>query len=125
MDELELAKVKCKQMKPLVYSETMCQVVEELMDKTGLVLQLNERNLSKTVKVQEWQEFIKDFLEWLNRWGEMPFELIKGKKYYEELDLLMADLEDWIDDTNESLEKLDQNEIFFSYMEAWDMGIFF
>lgn len=125
MDELELAKVKCKQMKPLVYSETMCQVVEELMDKTGLVLQLNEKNLSKTVKVQEWQEFIKDFLEWLNRWGEMPFELIKGKKYYEELDLLMADLEDWIDDTNESLEKLDQNEIFFSYMEAWDMGIFF
>lgn len=85
------------------------------------LLQLERMNQLK-VNTSSGQIIIEEIMDSLESFIEMPYKLLISKKCYESFDELIADFEDWIENTNEFIE---DNEKILPYMESWNIGLFF
>lgn len=70
----------------------------------------------------EWEEIMAAIEEAFDLLIETPYKVVKAKKLYEEVDMIFADLEDWMESLGE--EALMQIEPL-GYIENWDIGLFF
>lgn len=70
----------------------------------------------------EWEEIMVAIEEAFDLLVETPYKVVKGKRIYEDVDTIFADLEDWMESLNEEafmeMEPL-------GYIENWDIGLFF
>lgn len=107
------------------YHQMMVALIDEMQQKTEKLQDLTKQaTLPLGIKrlMNEWQAFIDEFVEILTSWQTLDFMLIKKRRDYEALEALMAEVDDWIDEVNEALENCGGS---LSYMEEWDIGIFF
>ena len=107
------------------YYEMLGAVTDELLALCLQVEKIKEMPLTQSrFKGYEeaWHEIISAISEALQSLEELSYKEVKGKKIFEEVDEVFADLEDWIEDLNE--ENFMQ-EHPLSYLEAWDIGFFF
>lgn len=107
------------------YLQMMVALIDEMQQKTEKLQDLTKQaTLPLGIKrlMNEWQAFIDEFVEILTSWQTIDFMLIKKRRDYEALEALMAEVDDWIDEVNEALENCGES---LSYMEEWDIGIFF
>lgn len=72
-------------------------------------------------ELPEGEAIVEETLAILEESIELPFKLLISKKVYEAIEDQMADLDDWIETLNESLEPFSYS---FPYIESWDMGVF-
>ena len=105
------------------YYEMLSRVVNELIHLIERIEQLSTvSHLKAAFKPYEGQWFfiMDEICEALEVLATEAFGAIKGKKIYEEVDEVMADLDDWIEAVNEM--EMDDT---LPYLEAWDIGVFF
>lgn len=69
-----------------------------------------------------FQQLIGELTILLQDLMQVPYPVLIKKKVYEEIDELIADIEDCIENINEALEGKGN---LFHYMEAWNIGVFF
>ncbi|MBE6022292.1 MAG: hypothetical protein E7231_03535 [Cellulosilyticum sp.] len=103
-----------------VYYEMLSQVAAELIALEQKVEAIKDQNISKAYKHQ-WMEIIGELCEILEVLEEQDLKMVKGKKTYEAIDEVIADLEDWIESINEEIGDEEQ----LPYFESWDIGVFF
>lgn len=72
-------------------------------------------------ELTEGEALMEELLEILEECIELPFKVMMRQKVYETIEDQMADLDDWIETLNESL---DQPSCYFPYIESWDIGVF-
>ena len=107
------------------YHQMMVALIDEMQQKTEKLQDLTKRAaLPIGIKrlMNEWQAFVEEFIELLTSLQSLDYMVIKKKRAYEGLEELMADVDDWIDEADETLESCGES---ISYMEAWDIGVFF
>ena len=96
---------------------------EMLVTFTSALIQLSQQvqGLKNQLKAYEcqWLNIMDELCESLQMFQEESFIVVKGKKIYETVDEVVADLEDWIETVNEHVEEA------LPYIEAWDIGVFF
>lgn len=110
--------------------KNICLMYESLIQNFRIQLQtfesLKEESVLKKIfnKHQDtFQGIMEEIIDFLEVLIKLPYKVLVGKKVYEEMDELIADLEDWIETINEDLEEVAENQ--FTYIEAWDIGVFF
>lgn len=108
-----------------LYYKMLEATIEELISLGAHVEKLKENLFTKSsfkAYQSEWEEMMEEIGEALDLLIEMPYKVVKAKKIYEDVDAVFADLEDWIESLNEEafmeMEPL-------SYIENWDIGLFF
>lgn len=84
-------------------------------------LQLQKMN-QITDDTSAGEAILEEITDLLEQFVEMPYHLLISKKTYENFDEIMAELDDWVESINELIETHSEP---FSYMEAWDLGVFF
>ena len=107
------------------YYEMLSSLTQELVDleRNMESLKQNPRIKNKLMPYEgQWLDLLEELCESLEVLEEQSYAVVKGKKIYESVDEIIADLEDWIECVNEVLE---DEEINMSYLEAWDIGVFF
>ena len=105
--------------------EMLCALTEELIEKSQILFDAKQEKsipISFMNSLKEWQEYMDAYCEVIRGWMNLDFITIKKCKYFEEMEDLMADLDDFIDTFNELYEV---NNLQLGYMENWDIGIFF
>ncbi len=110
--------------------KNICLMYESLIQNFRIQLQrfeaLKEEGALKKIfnKHQDtFQGIMEEIIDFLEVLIKLPYKVLVGKKAYEEMDELIADLEDWIETINEDLEEVTNSK--FAYIEAWDIGVFF
>ena len=106
------------------YYAMLIELIDELVQLINDVEQMYKMDQMKVELNRykgQWIEVIDEVCEYLEVLEEQTFALVKGKKLYESFDEVMADLEDWIENINEVID----NEHPISYIESWDIGVFF
>lgn len=110
--------------------KNICLMYESLIQTFRMQLQtfesLKEESTLKKIfnKHQDtFQGIMEEIVDFFEELMELPYKVLVGKKVYEEMDELIADLEDWIETINEELEEVTDSQ--FAYIEAWDIGVFF
>lgn len=108
-----------------LYYKMLEATIEELISLGAHVEKLKENLFTKSsfkAYQSEWEEMMEEIGEALDLLIEMPYKVVEAKKIYEDVDAVFADLEDWIESLNEEafmeMEPL-------SYIENWDIGLFF
>lgn len=107
------------------YYEMLIQLAKELMDLVDQVETLKQETAIKNQLIAlegQWLETMDELCESFDILADESFGAVKGKKIYETVDEIIADLEDWIENVNEVLEDKGVN---IAYLEAWDIGVFF
>ena len=108
-----------------LYYKMLEATIEELISLGAHVEKLKENLFTKSsfkAYQSEWEEMMEEIGEALDLLIEMPYKVVKAKKIYEDVDAVFADLEDWIESLNE--EAFMESEPL-SYIENWDIGLFF
>ena len=107
------------------YHQMMVALIDEMQQKTDKLQDLTKQaTLPLEIKrlMNEWKAFVGEFIKLLTSWQTLDFVTIKKKRYYEALEALMAEVDDWIDEANEALENCGES---LSYIEEWNIGIFY
>ncbi|MBP3886381.1 MAG: hypothetical protein J6F30_01815 [Cellulosilyticum sp.] len=107
------------------YYEMLACFAKELAQLVSQVQALKEKPIIKNKLIPydgQYLAIMDELCETLEILEEESFTLVRGKKIYEVVDEMVADLEDWIENVNEILEDEGVN---MSYLEAWDIGVFF
>lgn len=107
------------------YYEMLEAVTDELLALGLQVEKIKEMPLTQSHfrgYEEAWNDIVAAISEALQSLEELSYKEVKGKKIFEEVDEVFADLEDWIEDLNE---ETFMQEHPLSYLEAWDIGFFF
>lgn len=72
-------------------------------------------------ELPEGEAIMEETLEILEECIGLPFKVLISQKMYETIEDQMADLDDWVETLNESLE---ESSCYFPYIESWDIGVF-
>lgn len=107
------------------YYKMLEATIEELIVLGAHIEKLRETPFTKSsfkAYQSEWEEMMEEIGEAIDLLIEMPYKVVKGKKIYEDVDAVFADLEDWIESLNE--ESFMESEPL-GYIENWDIGLFF
>ncbi len=106
------------------YYEMLIHFTDEMIGLTQQIEQLKKDfSVRRQLKEYEhqWFDIMDELQESLQILELENLNSAKGKKLYETVDEIVADLEDWIESVNEYLEDKEP----LSYIEAWDIGVFF
>ena len=101
------------------YHQMLRALTDEIKDKTEKIYAMKYKNQGM---IAEWEAFVENYIAIMNEWGNSDLIWIKKKKLYEEMEPLMAEIDDWIDEVNEAVLN-DEEQL--KYIEKWDIGIFF
>lgn len=93
----------------------------ELLNAVKKVAQTPSCQAIISSEFPEGESIVEETLAILEGITELPFKQLISKKVYETIEEQMADLDDWIETLNESLE---HSSYSFPYIESWDIGVF-